>query len=124
VLQVSALSWFLLSNRVLKARVFLAHAIHRRPERRTRCLAAAASYEGAIETWVARIDAARLQVRSWRLAALCSMALMVSLAFSVAEFAAGLSILTHVVGPHQRELVSRIDTNSSVVDGRRLARAP
>ena len=84
-LQVSALSWFLLSSGPSKVPVFLAHAIHRRPALRTYCIAAAASYERAIDASMARIAAARHQAAAWRAAAIASAVLTLALCSSFAQ---------------------------------------
>jgi len=84
-LQVGALSWFLLPDQASKAPVFLAHPIHRRPAVRTHSIAAAASYERAIDAWMARIAAARQQAAAWRLAAIVSAVLALTLSGSLAQ---------------------------------------
>jgi hypothetical protein len=84
-LQVSALSWFLLPHQASKAPVFLAHTIHRRPAPRTYCIAASASYERALDAWMARIAAARHQAAAWRMAAIASAVLTLALCASFAQ---------------------------------------
>jgi MFS family permease len=85
VLQVGALSWFLLPHRASRALVVLAHAIHRRPAPQTHCLGAAAGYERAIRMWMARVNAARHQVVAWRAAAVASAVLTLALSGSFAQ---------------------------------------
>jgi hypothetical protein len=85
VLQVSALSWFLLPHQGSRAPVFLAHAIHRRPAPQTDCLAAAGGYERAIQMWMERVNAARHQVVAWRAAAVASAVLTLALSGSFAQ---------------------------------------
>src|SRR5262249_44719276 len=96
-LQVAALSWFLLSSRISKEPVFLAHAIHLRPAMRTHCPSAAVSYERAIEMWLTYIAAARNQAAAWRAAALASALLMWALTGSFAHALATQRIAVHFV---------------------------
>jgi MFS family permease len=97
-LQVSALAWFLSTSRASKVPVFLAHAIHRRPAAQTRNLGAAASYERAIDEWMARVAAARHQEAAWRAAAIASGILTLALSGSFAQVVATQRIAAvHVV---------------------------
>jgi type IV secretory pathway TrbF-like protein len=52
---------------------------------RIHCLASAASYERAIDAWMARIAAARQQATAWRLAAIVSAVLALASGGSFAQ---------------------------------------
>jgi MFS family permease len=99
-LQVSALTWFLLPSPAPRTPLFLAHAIHCRPATQTRCVAATAGYERAIDMWVVRVRAARHQVAAWRAAAVASAVLMLALSGSFVQALATQKMATaHVVHP-------------------------
>ena len=107
-LQVSGLVWFLLPHRAAKAPVFLAHAVHRRPAIRIRCLAAAASYQRAAEAWMARIVAARHQAATWCAAAVASAVLTLALSGSFAQvLATQRGAMVHVIQLHDAEADTR-----------------
>jgi hypothetical protein len=97
-------AWFLLPSRASKTPLFLAHTIHWRPVARTQCLAAAGSYDRAIDRWMARIAAAREEAADWRAAAIASALFALALSASFTQAIAA----QRMAGVHVVQLPDRL----------------
>lgn len=77
-LQVAALAWFVVGQR-RSAPTYSAHPLHRSRSPRNRHGPGASIYDIVVNDWIRRVHAAREQARCWRLAAIGSFALTLTL---------------------------------------------
>ena len=95
--QTGALIWFVRPSAAQRTVVFAAHAIHRASyranDRPSIPIHAHFAYRHAAEDWNARLHAAKLQVRAWRLAALGMLLIAVLL---------GAALIPAMLGVHVR----------------------